>query len=68
MSNTAEVNIAGAPFKPVAISKQMDGKFSMENSVTGMGTLVNQKFDRDSAYAEQLGMKLNKSEKEVAKL
>ena len=68
VSNTAEVTIAGAPFKPLAVIKQMNGKFSMEMSVAGMGTLVKQKFNGESGYAEQQGMKINMSDKEVAKL
>ena len=40
----------------------------MEMSVAGMGTLVKQKFNGESGYAEQQGMKINMSDKEVAKL
>lgn len=56
---TAEVTIAGAPFKPKAVTKQMSpNKFSMELTAEGMGTLMKQNFDGESGYMEQQGRKM----------
>jgi predicted Zn-dependent peptidase len=63
----AEVTIEGAPFKPTAVIKSMaPNKSSMEMSITGMGTIMKQKFDGTTGYAEQQGMKQPMSEEDVA--
>ena len=63
----AEVTIEGAPFKPTAVMKSMaPNKSSMEMSIAGMGTIMKQKFDGTSGYAEQQGMKQPMSEEDVA--
>ena len=62
----ADVTIQGAPFKPTAVIKSMaPNKSSMEMSIAGMGTIMKQKFDGVSGYAEQQGMKQPMSEEEV---
>ncbi|TCK67999.1 putative Zn-dependent peptidase [Winogradskyella wandonensis] len=62
----ADVTIAGAPFKPKAIIKQMaPNMFSMEMSIEGMGTIMKQKFDGKSGYQEQQGRKIPMSEDDV---
>ena len=63
----AEVTIEGAPFKPTAVIKSMaPNKSSMEMSIAGMGTIMKQKFDGATGYAEQQGMKQPMSEEDVA--
>ena len=63
----AQVTIAGAPFKPQAILKQMSpNKFSMEMIVEGMGTVMKQNFDGENGYMEQQGQKIPMDEKDVA--
>ena len=63
----AEVTIEGAPFKPTAVIKSMaPNKSSMEMSIAGMGTIMKQKFDGTTGYAEQQGMKHPMSEEDVA--
>ena len=63
----AEVTIEGAPFKPTAVIKSMaPNKSSMEMSIAGMGTIMKQKFDGTSGYAEQQGMKQPMSEEDIA--
>ena len=55
----ADVTIAGAPFKPKAVIKQMTpNKFSMELTAEGMGTLMKQNFDGETGYMEQQGRKI----------
>ena len=62
-----EVTIEGAPFKPTAVIKSMaPNKSSMEMSIAGMGTIMKQKFDGTTGYAEQQGMKQPMSEEDVA--
>ena len=62
-----EVTIEGAPFKPTAVIKAMaPNKSSMEMSIAGMGTIMKQKFDGTTGYAEQQGMKQPMSEEDVA--
>jgi predicted Zn-dependent peptidase len=63
----AEVTIEGAPFKPTAVIKSMaPNKSSMEMSIAGMGTIMKQKFDGTTGYAEQQGMKQPMSEEDIA--
>jgi len=63
----ASVTIEGAPFNPTAVMKMMaPNKTSMEMSIAGMGTIVKQKFDGTTGYAEQQGMKQPMSEEEIA--
>ena len=63
----AEVTIEGAPFKPTAVIKSMaPNKSSMEMSIAGMGTIMKQKFDGTTGYAEQQGMKQPMNEDDVA--
>ena len=63
----AEVTIEGAPFKPTAVIKAMaPNKSSMEMSIAGMGTIMKQKFDGTTGYAEQGGMKQPMSEEDIA--
>lgn len=63
----AEVTIEGAPFKPTAVIKSMaPNKSSMEMSIAGMGTIMKQKFDGTTGYAEQQGMKQPMSKEDVA--
>lgn len=63
----ASVTIEGAPFKPTAVMKMMaPNKTSMEMSIAGMGTIVKQKFDGTTGYAEQQGMKQPMSDEEIA--
>ncbi len=55
----ADVTIAGAPFTPKAVMKQMSpNKFSMEITAEGMGTLMKQNFDGETGYMEQQGRKI----------
>ena len=59
ISIEANVTIAGAPFKPKAIIKEKSPNLSsLVMSVEGMGTLMNQKFDGQSGYIEQMGQKI----------
>ena len=63
----AEVSIEGMPFKPTAVLKSMaPNKTSMEMSIAGMGTVMKQKFDGTTGYAEQGGMKQPMSEDDIA--
>ena len=63
---TADVTITGAPFKPKAILKRMAPNMSsMEMMVEGYGTVMKQKFDGESGYAEQQGRKIPMSEKDI---
>jgi zinc protease len=56
---TADVTIAGAPFTPKAVTKQMSpNKYAMEITAEGMGTLMKQNFDGESGYMEQQGRKI----------
>jgi hypothetical protein len=69
VSNTSEVTIPGAPFKPTSVLKQTsDKKFSMVMSAPGMGTLMKQAFDGDKGYLEQQGRKMPMGEDQVAKM
>jgi hypothetical protein len=62
----AEVTIEGAPFKPTAVLKSKSpNKMSMEMSIAGMGTIMKQKFDGNTGYAEQQGMKQPMSEEDI---
>lgn len=62
----ADVTIQGAPFKPTAVIKQMaPNKFSMEMSIEGMGTIVKQKFDGQTGYAEQQGQRIPMSDDDL---
>jgi len=55
----ADVTIAGAPFTPKAVIKQMSpNKFAMEITAEGMGTLMKQNFDGENGYMEQQGRKI----------
>jgi len=64
---SAEVTIEGAPFKPTAVLKSMvPNKMSMEMNIAGMGTIMKQKFDGNTGYAEQQGMKQPMSEEDIA--
>ena len=64
--SNSDVTIAGAPFKPKAVMKQMaPNMFSMELMVEGMGTLVKQKFDGNSGYMEQQGRKIPMQESDI---
>ena len=63
----ADVTIEGAPFKPTAVIKNMaPNKSSMEMSIAGMGTIMKQKFDGTTGYAEQQGMKQPMTEEQIA--
>lgn len=63
----ADVTIEGAPFKPTAVIKTMaPNKSSMEMSIAGMGTIMKQKFDGTTGYAEQQGMKQPMTEEQIA--
>ena len=63
---SAEVTIEGAPFKPTAVLKSKSpNKMSMEMSIAGMGTIMKQKFDGNTGYAEQQGMKQPMSEEDI---
>ena len=63
----ADVTIEGAPFKPTAVIKSMaPNKSSMEMSIAGMGTIMKQKFDGTTGYAEQQGMKQPMTEEQIA--
>lgn len=63
---TAEVTIAGAPFKPKAVIKQMaPNMYSMEMSAEGIGTLMKQKFDGKEGYQEVQGRKIPMAESEA---
>jgi len=54
----ANVTIEGAPFKPTAEIKRMAPNMeSMEMTIEGMGTVMKQKFNGESGYTEQQGMK-----------
>ncbi len=69
VSNTSEVTIPGAPFKPTAVMKQTsDNKYSMEMSAPGMGTLMKQAFDGEKGYIEQQGRKMPMGEDQVAQM
>ena len=64
---SADVTIAGAPFKPKAVIKQMaPNMYSMEMSIEGMGTIMKQKFDGKSGFQEQQGRKIPMSEDDVS--
>jgi len=55
---TAAVTIEGAPFKPVAVMKNMaPNKMSVEMSIEGMGTIMKQAFNGETGYIEQQGQK-----------
>ena len=61
-----DISIQGAPFKPSGVIKTMSpNKESMEMSVEGMGTIMKQKFDGNTGYAEQQGMKQPMSEEDI---
>ena len=63
-----DVTIQGAPFKPVAVIKNMTpNKESMEMSVQGMGTIMKQVFNGKSGYTEQQGNKQQMPESEILK-
>ena len=65
--STANVTIEGAPFKPTAeIKKMAPNKESMEMTIEGMGTVMKQKFNGDSGYVEQQGMKKEMTAEEIA--
>ena len=63
----AEMTIVGAPFKPIATTKQMaPNKYKMEVVAEGMGTLMKQNFDGSNGYMEQQGRKIPMEEKELS--
>jgi hypothetical protein len=63
----ANVTIAGAPFKPKAIMKEMSpNKSSMEMMVEGMGTVMKQSFNGEMGYSEQQGRKTPMDEATIA--
>ena len=63
---SAEMTIEGAPFKPTAIRKSMaPNKSSTEIIVPGMGTMMKEKFDGESGYSEQGGMKNPMSKEDI---
>ena len=62
----ADVTIEGAPYKPKAVIKAMaPNKESMEMIIEGMGTVMKKTFDGSTGYAEQQGMKIPMTEKEI---
>ena len=62
-----DISIQGAPFKPSGVIKTMSpNKESMEMSVEGMGTIMKQKFDGKTGYAEQQGRKTEMTADEIA--
>jgi predicted Zn-dependent peptidase len=62
-----DISIQGAPFKPSGVIKTMfPNKESMEMSVEGMGTIMKQKFDGKTGYAEQQGRKTEMTADEIA--
>lgn len=64
---TATVKIEGVPMSLSADVKQMaPNKESMEMSAEGMGVLMKQKFNGESGYAEQQGMKKPLTEDEIS--
>ncbi|MEF3078070.1 insulinase family protein [Winogradskyella poriferorum] len=63
----AEMTITGAPFKPIATTKQMaPNKYKMEVVAEGMGTLMKQNFDGSNGYMEQQGRKIPMEDKELS--
>ena len=63
----ADVTIQGAPFKPKGVIKVMaPNKSSMEMNIEGMGTVMKQKFDGQTGYAEQQGQKIPMSDSDLA--
>ena len=65
---SADVTIVGMPFKPKATIKQMaPNMYSMEMSIEGMGTVMKQKFDGRSGYAEQQGRRIPMTDDDVSK-
>ena len=66
MHATADVTIEGAPMSLSADMKYMTpNKASMEMSVENMGVIMKQKFNGESGYNEQQGMKRPLSEEEI---
>ncbi|NND53067.1 MAG: insulinase family protein [Flavobacteriaceae bacterium] len=64
---TAAVKIEGVPMSLSADVKQMSpNKESMEMSADGMGVLMKQKFNGETGYSEQQGMKKPLTEDEVS--
>ena len=67
MHATANVTIEGAPMTLSAEMKYMSpNKESMEMSMENMGVIMKQKFNGETGYAEQQGMKRPFSETELA--
>ena len=65
--STANVAIEGVPISLVASIKQMaPNKESMEMTAEGMGVLMKQKFNGESGYIEQQGMKRDLTEDQIA--
>ncbi len=64
---SADVTITGVPFPLTAETKEMTpNKSSMEMNAAGMGTLMKQKFNGESGYIEQQGMKKELTAEEIA--
>ncbi len=64
---TSNVTIEGLPFAPKAEVKTMaPNKESLEMSIDGMGVVMKQKFDGNTGYAEQQGMRMDLTADEVA--
>ncbi|NNK71931.1 MAG: insulinase family protein, partial [Flavobacteriaceae bacterium] len=67
MHATADVTIEGVPMSLKADMKYMSpNKESMEMSVESMGVIMKQKFNGESGYGEQQGMKRPLTDDEVA--
>ena len=65
--STANVAIEGVPISLTASIKQMaPNKESMEMTAEGMGVLMKQKFNGESGYIEQQGMKRDMTEDQIS--
>ena len=63
---TANVSIQGAPFPLTGEIKRMaPNKESLEMSAEGMGVIVKQRWNGETGYAEQQGMKKPMTEEEI---
>lgn len=64
---SADVTIEGVPLPLTAEMKVMaPNKESMDMAAEGMGVIMKQRFNGESGYAEQQGMKREMTEKEIA--
>ena len=64
---SADVTIEGVPLPLTAEMKVMaPNKESMEMSAEGMGVIMKQRFNGETGYAEQQGMKRDMTEEEIA--